>query len=211
MTEVRLTKEEYQWAVERANEKKAHSRKNNFGLGQSKPQNYGGGIQSEITGIVGEVTTRKMLGYPIKGVPVDGHKDAGDVGTKIQVRCTEYPHGCLVVRDNDRENDFGKHLNKPFVLVTRKSAEDHLTYVVRGYIQLTSSIKDRDEWVRDYGDRGNPGWFIPQNKLKPLEPEFYCRSGATAGVALKDGDLSRCSCLRKFGAAAFYCGECDWK
>jgi hypothetical protein len=84
---------------------------------------------------------------------VDPGKTASDLDG-WEIRHTTHPDGCLIVRPGD---DHGRR----YLLVTGGRGR----YELRGWILGRDA--QRDEWRRDDG-----AWFVPQQNLRPVEPQL---------------------------------------
>lgn len=123
-----------------------------------KPK-HGAGVTADwekhVQGACGELVVAKLLGLYWdaggKGIPMPG-----DVGP-LEVRCTPYRTGCLVVYKEDTDN-------ARFVLVTGYGLE----YQVPGWLYAAQA--KRQEWWRTERPDRSTGWayFVPQEALRPI-------------------------------------------
>jgi hypothetical protein len=105
--------------------------------------------QNDIQGAAGEMAFAKW-----KNVFWCGHVDhfsGGDVGN-AQIRTTAHENGCLILRENDRDQD-------RFYLVTGVCPH----FVIRGWIRGREG--KRQEFWRSPNGRPS-AWFVPQSELK---------------------------------------------
>lgn len=108
------------------------------------------GWQVHVEGALGELAFAKALGLYWDG-SVNTFKTGADVGG-IQVRTRSKPSYELIVRDNDRDEDW-------FALVRGKCP----TYTVVGCIRARDAKKY--EFRKAYGN-GKPAFFVPDSALK---------------------------------------------
>ena len=102
--------------------------------------------QLHIEGALGEMAVAKYLRIYWSG---KGEFRGGDVGS-MQVRCTTYSAGHLLLHPDDKDDD-------QFWLVTGLNG----SYMVRGWIHGYEG-KNQDFWRED---TGRPAFFVPQSEL----------------------------------------------
>lgn len=119
---------------------------------KNKVKNKDFGWHSDVEGACAEVAFAKYMRLYWDGSINTGK--APDVGG-YQVRHSEPDGNSLIVRSSDSDDQV-------FVLVTGKAP----TFTIRGY--LFGREAKHDQYIRDPGDK-YPAWFVPQDKLKPIE------------------------------------------
>lgn len=108
--------------------------------------------QMHIEGAMGEAAVAKLLDRWWSGAL--GDRTAADVG-ELQVRTTSRRTGRLIVHPGERDLDI-------FILVIC----DPPRFMVPGWI-YGSDAKSELFWTDPQG--GRPAYFVPQNRLKPME------------------------------------------
>jgi hypothetical protein len=112
------------------------------------------GFHSHCHGAMAESGVAKYLGLPWDGAL--GNFKAKDVGSKYQVRSTDWQSGCLIVHKGDDENDI-------WILVTTHDLPYlHLCGWISG-----EEVK-RDIHLKNPHNRGE-SYFIKQRYLSPME------------------------------------------
>lgn len=106
----------------------------------------------DIEGAAGELAFAKAINRYWRG-SVNRFKDDDVDGA--DVRTVGKESHCLIVRPEDR-NDI------PFVLVMGRTP----TFKIMGYIMGEDAKQDK--WLRDYNERGQPAYFVPQSELRPI-------------------------------------------
>lgn len=129
----------------------------------------GPGWDQAIEGAIGELVVAKALNIYWDG-SVNTFK-APDFPPNLQVRTRQKEHQKLIVRPGDSLSDI-------YILVTGICP----TYSVRGFI-VGEHARDT-EWLFDEGNGRPPAYFVPHERLKPIEslkgvayaaPESYNR------------------------------------
>ena len=119
-------------------------------------RNYGGDfeefINRQILGVAAEIVVADYFGLtnftPLNNV----YKTKADVGTNVEVKYTHLMTGNLLVRKNDRDNDY-------CVLVIG----DMDTFYIVGWIQV------KDAKTEDNAKHHLPGcYLVPHAQLKPM-------------------------------------------
>lgn len=111
-----------------------------------------GNWQQDIEGACGELAVAKALGRYWNG-SVNTFKQGGDVG-KVQVRTRSEHHYELIVRPQDRDDDY-------FVLVTGVAPD----YRVVGYMRGADA--KQDGFSKNHGGHG-AAFFVPHAALTTL-------------------------------------------
>ena len=112
-----------------------------------------GGWKLHIEGALGEIAAAKALGYYWSG-SINTFKDP-DLSRNIQVRTRSKNEYELIVRREDRDDDF-------FVLVTGVSPN----YLVRGW--LSGRESKRSNWLATHGGRES-AYFVPHQALRNMD------------------------------------------
>ena len=107
---------------------------------------------TDIEGAAAEMAFCKAMNRFWSG-SVNTFKDA-DVGENVQIRATTHSNGCLIVRDNDPDDEY-------FVLVVGKAPD----YSVKGWI-LGGDAKQDEYKKAPNGDP--PAYFVPQRALTEI-------------------------------------------
>ena len=103
----------------------------------------------DIEGAAGEMAFAKALNVHWTGA-INNFKD-GDIGHKVQVRTTKNHNNKLIIRDNDKDDNY-------FVLVTGSIP----LFKIQGFI-LGSKAKQIQWYI---GPNGRPkAYFVPQDAL----------------------------------------------
>jgi hypothetical protein len=122
------------------------------------PQLGGDTCAAHGLGQCGELTVSRALGVPyepkVEQGPYANHRD-GDVAG-FQVRTTELPYGCLIIRRRDVDV-----LRHPFVLVVGSPP----TFRIVGWIWGRAGALT-EYWRTDVP---LPAWFVPQAYLLPWD------------------------------------------
>jgi hypothetical protein len=111
-------------------------------------------IQEEFIGACGELAVAKSAGVFFLPSVNTFHR-VPDFLSDYEVRSTDLPGGCLIVRNND-DNE------RRYILATVLDDVVNLVGWIKG------SDAKRQEWLRDPGNR-RPSWFVPQASLSPIE------------------------------------------
>jgi hypothetical protein len=122
---------------------------------------YGAPIDSWTPGIEGaiaEMALAKLLNVFWSGAV--GDLRARDAG-RLQVRSTSRPDGCLILHDEDADDDI-------FVLAIGVAP----TFKFCGWITGRSG-KDKRYWRDPAG--GRPAYFVPQSALQPVPRKYAAR------------------------------------
>lgn len=118
---------------------------------------------TDIEGAAAERALAKYMGVPWSG-GVDTFK-APDVAD-FQVRSTTLPHGSLIIRPGDENDD------EIYVLVTGACVRPFARYHIRGWKRCGDC--KADHWLNSAGD----AWFVRQSALRDLEEiGIYERQG----------------------------------
>jgi hypothetical protein len=108
----------------------------------------------EVIGVCGEIAVAKLgKFYFVPGL--NEFHIVPDVFRDVEVRSTDRYDGCLVIRDNDV-------LERRFILAIVNGSD----VVLAGWIYGTEGAKS--EYLRNPNNHV-PAWFIPINKLRPME------------------------------------------
>lgn len=118
----------------------------------AKSDDFGTGLVKHIDGAGGELAFAKARNLYWDG-SVNTFKTGGDVGL-VQVRTRREQHYDLLVRDDDRDEDW-------FVLVIGKMPEFRVVGCIR------ASDAKRPEFRKNFGGHG-AAFFVPQAVLRPL-------------------------------------------
>lgn len=109
--------------------------------------------QIDIEGACAEVACAKALGvYFSYGVNTFS---LPDVGKRVQVRYTENPNNCLIIRDRDGDDDI-------FILVVGSAPK----YTVCGWTYGKDG--KNKEFLKDANNIHKPAYFIPRKALRPI-------------------------------------------
>jgi len=155
MKKINLKFPEFDLAVNTARLRMAVSIASNRRFGaQTGNRNWVQRHNDEVIGACGEIAVAKLgKFYFVPGL--NEFHSVPDVFRDVEVRSTANEHGMLVVRDNDV-------LERRFVLaIVRGSA-----VVLAGWIYGTEGAKS--EYLGN-PNNNTPAWFIPINKLRPME------------------------------------------
>lgn len=114
----------------------------------------GDGWGEHIEGAAGELAVAKLLGWKWDAT-VNTFKAGGDLRDKVQVRTRSEHWMELIVRPDDRDEDF-------FVLVTGRIPH----FRVRGW--YPGGAAKRQEWSQGHGGRPS-AFFVPHGQLKRLK------------------------------------------
>ena len=157
MVEVVLTAWAYKHCVDVATTRMSVSIGNNIADITPFERTYNERLMIDIQGVCGELAVAKAINRywqpsvnTFHGVP--------DIAPDIEVRCTDKPDNCLVVRDNDPDDRW-------YFLVIGVPPK----FDVKGYIR--GSDAKEDQWKRNPGGH-RPAWFVPQSQLRPV-----CKKG----------------------------------
>ncbi len=112
----------------------------------------GDGWGAHVEGAAGEMAAAKAMNRYYSG-SINTFRE-GDVG-KLQVRTRSKDGYELIVRQNDRDDDY-------FVLVVGKCPE----FTVVGWIRAREA--KNPQWLREHGGR-EAAYFVPQGMLEPIE------------------------------------------
>jgi len=118
----------------------------------------GNGFRIHFLGALGEAAVAHILGVPWSG-SVNTFK-APDILDCVQVRTRSKVAYDLLVRPNDKDNEFFVHVTANFDL-------DLPVLVVHGYIEGRDA--KMPGWLESYGGRP-PAFFVPTASLMPLLP-----------------------------------------
>lgn len=105
-----------------------------------------------VQGAITECAAAKALGIHWHG-DSEGPSDL-DAGN-AQIRSTTWPKGCLLVHNEDRED-------QAFVLVIDRCPRFELVGWMMG------ADAKNPLWWRDKGKNGRPAFFVPQDALNPM-------------------------------------------
>ena len=107
----------------------------------------------QIEGVAGEMAFCAALGlwYPFRVGAVNGADVRG-----VEVRTMRRHHWDLKVKLDANDET-------PHVLVTGRIPH----FEVRGWV--FGHEAKREEWIRDYQNRGQPAYYVPQSQLRPLD------------------------------------------
>jgi len=103
-------------------------------------------------GSVAERAVSKALGYPWKGKGVHGEPDVGD---DIEVKCTKYPDGKLIVQKHTPDD------LKCILVIGVK-----LNYTLVGWMMSQDAKQKKYLW-KPNGEQGREAYFVPQSDLRP--------------------------------------------
>lgn len=124
----------------------------------------GPGWNFHIEGACGECCVAKYLNVHWDG-SVNTFRTGNDVGA-WQVRTRSRHSYELPIRKDD-------DVAKNFILVTGIAPR----FIIRGYF-LAGEARAHDDWWQDYGNRGAPAWFVPQNVLRDFGPASLVEKAA---------------------------------
>jgi hypothetical protein len=122
----------------------------------NKVQNKDFGWHTDIEAACAELAVAKFLNIHWDG-SINSFKKA-DISNSLQVRHTQLPNGCLILRDRDNPEE-------KYVLVTGT----HPQYKIIGYILGKNGMQN--EFLRNPGEV-YPAWFVPQKVLIPPDKEL---------------------------------------
>lgn len=155
MTKISLNFQELDLAVNTARLRMAVSIATQLNIGaKSDNRDWVQWFNDEVIGACGEIAVAKLGKFYF--VPrLNEFHSVPDVFRDVEVRSTDRDDGCLVIRDNDV-------LERRFILAILNDSD----VVLAGWIYGTEGAKS--EYL------GNPNnntsaWFIPINKLRPME------------------------------------------
>jgi hypothetical protein len=111
------------------------------------------GWQLHVEGACGEVAAAKALNMYWPATV--NTFDCADLGERIQIKTRSNPDFDLIVRQRDSDHHY-------FVLVTGVCP----VYNVCGF--LLGAEAKQEKWIKDYGNRKAPAYFVPQKALKPI-------------------------------------------
>lgn len=151
MTQVTLTAWEYKHCVDVATTRMSVSIGQNLTDIAAERRDYNERLLVDIRGTCGELAVAKLFNK-YWAPSVNTFHGVPDIEPNIEVRTSENPNACLIVRDNDPDDRW-------YVLVIGIPP----VMDVRGFIR--GSDAKRDEWVRNPGGH-RPSWFVPQSALK---------------------------------------------
>lgn len=127
--------------------------KENRLIGRQDANNFDGdGWGVHVTGAVGEFVAAKVFGLFWAG---PGEFRGADVGNWLQVKTTDRPEGCLIVKKWEPEN-------AAYVLVV---SSDPLTYSIPGWF-YGGEAKQKEFFEEKV--KGRPAYFVPQGRLRPI-------------------------------------------
>lgn len=137
-------------------------RRQNEAFARGLGEKYNGNGQDEkgdaydrhIVGVAGEIAVARVLDKYWNG-SVNTFKVGADVGDSIQVRTRRRSGYDLVVRGNDRDDDY-------FVLVI----EQMPALKVMGWMRGGAAKEER--WLQSYGG-GARAYFVPATELRPID------------------------------------------
>jgi hypothetical protein len=118
--------------------------------------------RSDIEGACGEMAAAKALNRFWS--PSCNTFMAPDIGQSIGVRTRSDHSYDLIIRERDNP-DYA------FVLVTGIAP----SFLVHGW-RFARDCR-RDEWLKDYGERGHPCWGVPQAALMPIQDLVHALNG----------------------------------
>lgn len=135
----------------------------------------------DIEGCAAELAVAQVLGTYWTGMEANGsdrRAQVGDAGT-VQVRSTRHPGGCLILHNEDADDDV-------FVLVVGRIPQ----LDVKGWIHGRNG-KRADYW-RSQSVR-HPAFFVPQQALAPIGrlASMGEGSGLGTGSTLRDRPAAR--------------------
>lgn len=124
-------------------------------------------LAEEFVGACGEIAVAKARGEFF--VPsVNTFHDTPDVPGGYEVRGTDNEAGCLIVRDNDRDD-------RKYILAIL----DERGVTLLGWLSGEEAKEDR--WVRNPNGY-RPAWFVPQACLRPIEELIECRESQASSL-----------------------------
>lgn len=148
--EIALTQWEYKACVDVAVARMATSINGGFSDIHHSERGYMERLKIDVLGACGELAVAKAVNQFWSPSVNTMHKGA-DVGTDIEVRTTDKPDNCLIVREEDNPDRW-------YFLVIGNPP--HMS--VRGFIRGRNARQDA--WLRNpHGHR--PAWFVPQEFL----------------------------------------------
>lgn len=117
---------------------------------------YHESLSAHVVGAMGEMAVAKWLGIWYS-FSEGTYKTDTDLSGDLEVRTRTNTDWSLLVRPQDKDES-------KFVLVT---TSDGNSLILHGWISGAEAKKD--EWVRDWGNRGRPVFSVPQEALKEMQ------------------------------------------
>lgn len=119
-------------------------------------KNWIDNLTTHIVGCIGEIAVAKGLGIQWDR-SVGTYKNQADLGSNIEARHRSNPGFQLIVREDDKDSSV--------YILSRGMPPDRVEVV--GWIK--GSDAKRPEYLKDYGSYGRPAYFVPDDKLLPIE------------------------------------------
>jgi hypothetical protein len=139
------------------------SNRHGFNHANARPRNQRQRRFDDVNGHCGEIAFCRCLG--IDWTPdINAFHDIPDILNIFEIRTTHYPHGRLIIRDDENQS-------RCFVLITGNAWQIPRTMTLRGYIWGHKAAQPE---FLDNPHNHRPSWFVPQTALSPLTPAL-CR------------------------------------
>lgn len=152
--EVSLTPEEYRWAAACGAMRRIRALEVGRNHKHGCKLNGIAAVTMDIEGCMAELAAAKSIGVEWPGEH-DVPDYPGDLIEGIHVRATKHKTGRLILHESDPDREI-------FILV----CGEYGTYNVAGY---TFSDEGKKQQFWDDPVKGRPAYFVPQNKLWPIE------------------------------------------
>lgn len=168
--EITLDPWEFKHCVDVANIRMAISNERDMNHATTYERGYVERIKQETLGVCGEMAVCKAIKKMWKPT-VNTFHNSPDVEPNIEVRATENPNGCLIIRDNDPNDRW-------YFLVIGEPPNVRVVGYIRG------ADAKQDQWIKNPNGY-RTAWFVPQDALlkrgKPTNTEASTGTDAEEG------------------------------
>lgn len=117
-------------------------------------KNYPDALNVHVIGAMGEMAVAQYLGFWFKFTE-GTYKIYSDLQGDIEVRTRSNEDWDLLVRPNDADES-------TFILATLSGPD----VIIQGWIKGRDA--KRDEWMRDWGNKGRPVYSVPKKALEHI-------------------------------------------